>query len=518
MLKRKNINIATNISFSIIFLATLMIALFFHRDFLIYRDFSIIWHGALLFSDGYSPFKDFIMPISPVSILITGLFLSFTEKSWMAFQIFQLILNIILLIAVTIFLNKYEKNKLIAFVSVLIFSFFYLFFLTHPWYNNLGAFFLITGILLSNYDSKKLLFLSGIISGLTFFTKLDFGLMAFISSLIIIFQKNKNNSKQEITLNISVFLFAFISFVIIFLSSYESEILQQTIALSSEVAANRFERIFKILAAKNLILVFLGLWCIFFYSRQKFHFLSYGLIMISAAITSSLGGIEHSHYYFIFVLPPIVYEYFKNSFLKKYLPIIITAILFLIFPIAKLSVHIYENIYYDNYESEFFNKRNISSNVQITNLDKCSIYLKNIYGPSDFCKIKKLVQDKIDTTPNKIKILNISEINFLGTQLGQAPIKYHPIWYKDNQTVNKDLRNDILRKLIEDIYDLVIIQNVSKEYSSSKSRVEMVNLMNSNKNYSKVSRIFQSPACMNKSQTLESCGINIYLKKSTYDL
>ncbi len=517
MFKRKNINEVINISASVIFVTFVMVTLFFQRDFLFYRDFSIIWHGALLFAEGYSPFKDFIMPISPVSILLTGSFLSLTEKSWIAFQVFQIILNFILLISVTIFLYKYEKNKLTIFLSVLIFSFFYLIFLTHPWYNNLGAFFLIITIFLSNLDSKKSLLLCGMISGLAFFTKLDFGLMTLISSLIIILYRNFNGSKKKLILHTFIFLFAFFSFVIIFLSNYELEILKQTLSLSSEVATNRFGRFAGIFSLKNLILIILGLLCIFLFSRESSQYLSYGLILISAAITSSLGGIEHTHYYFMFILPPLFYAFLQNDLLKKYLFIIGPAILFLVFPAAKLNIHIFENIYYDSYESEYFNKRNISSEIQISRLNKCSIHLKNVYGPSDFCEIKKLLQKKIDVHKNKIKILNVSEINFLGTQLGQDPIKLHPIWYKDSQTVNKDLKNKILNELINNFYDVVIVQTVNEKFSSHESRISMINIMNANEDYSKVSKVYESPSCMTESQALPNCGIYIYLKKSTYD-
>jgi hypothetical protein len=124
MIKEKIIGLISSYSAAVIFLSLLIFSLFFQRDFLIYRDFSIIWHGALLTAEGYTPWNDFIMPISPLSIYFVGLFLSLTEKSWLAFQVFQIIMNCILLAFVSIFLIKFEKNKILIILSLFTFTFF----------------------------------------------------------------------------------------------------------------------------------------------------------------------------------------------------------------------------------------------------------------------------------------------------------------------------------------------------------------------------------------------------------
>ena len=135
-----------------------LIIIFFQREFLIYRDFSILWHGSLLISDGYSPFKDFIMPISPISIYLCSFFLILFDKTWFVFQITQMIFSIGLLIIVCTFLNEHEKKKIVVQISLGIFTLFYLLLLTHPWYNNFGAFFLLLACFLAFQNSKLLIF------------------------------------------------------------------------------------------------------------------------------------------------------------------------------------------------------------------------------------------------------------------------------------------------------------------------------------------------------------------------
>ena len=113
MFKQTIIKLASSYSALVIFLSFVLVSLFFQRDFLIYRDFSIIWNGALLVAEGYKPWADFIMPISPLSIYLLGLFLSLTEKTWLAIQIFQIIMNCILLALVANFLIKFERKKIL---------------------------------------------------------------------------------------------------------------------------------------------------------------------------------------------------------------------------------------------------------------------------------------------------------------------------------------------------------------------------------------------------------------------
>ena len=205
MLKEKIIKLISSYSAAVIFLSLLIFCLFLQRDFLIYRDFSIIWHGALLVAEGYTPWNDFIMPVSPLSIYFVGLFLSLTEKSWLAFQIFQIIMNCILLALICIFLIKFERNRILIIISLITFAFFYLIFLTHPWYNNFGSFFLLVSIILANYRSKALIFFSGIFSALTIFIKIDFGFMAAFSAFAVIFYRFKNNDRKLLFQNISIF-------------------------------------------------------------------------------------------------------------------------------------------------------------------------------------------------------------------------------------------------------------------------------------------------------------------------
>lgn len=470
-----------------------------------------MWHGALLVSEGYRPWEDFIMPISPVSIYLVGIFLSFTEKSWLAFQLFQLLMNFLFLALISLYLVKFEKNRMVVISSLIIFTSFYLLLLTHPWYNIFGAFFLLISIFLASYQSKILLYFAGIFSALTIFTKLDFGILASFSVIAIIFGELLYKNKKLLLQNILTFLIGLISFFIFFISLYQEEILQQTIGIYSEITSNRLNRLLRIIEIKNISLISIGLWCILVARKHKKHFLLYGLIVLSSVATSMFGGIEYTHYYFVFVFPPIIYLCFHKKILKNHLIILLPMMIYLIIPSIRWNAHIIENNFTNSFESEYFNKRNISRDKEIINLNLCSDYLKNIYGPKDFCDLMEMLETEVNFFENdKDSILNISELNFIGAQLGIAPIKDHPIWYKSGQTMNKNFREKIYSEIEHGDYNIILIQKVQKKYSSNKTRIEMINFLNQSKIYIKTKKVYQSPMCMIGNRSIQECGIYVF--------
>ncbi len=513
MFKEKIIKLISSYSAVVIFLSLLIFCLFLQRDFLIYRDFSIIWHGALLVAEGYSPWIDFIMPVSPISIYFVGLFLSLTEKSWLAFQISQIIMNCILLAFISIFLIKFERNRILIILSLITFAFFYLIFLTHPWYNNFGSFFLLVSIMLANYHSKVLIFFSGIFSALTIFIKVDFGFMAAFSAFAIIFFRFKNNERKLLIQNISIFFLGLFSFLIFFISLYQDQVLQTTIETMSIVSMGRFERIYRILEIKNIFLIYIALWCIFFVSKYKKHFFSYGLVIFSSVITSIFGGLEHTHYYFMFALPPILYFCFQEKEKNKHLFVLLPMIIYLTIPALRLNAHIAENYLTGSFESEYFNKRNIKPDIEIISLESCSKYLVNVYGPSDFCSLEKMLGIHLKASENETsQILNISELNFLGAHYRISPKKNHPLWYKYGQTINEDFTEIIYAEINNGDYKHILVQLVPENYSSQKSREELINYIKKTKRYSLDEKIYESPMCMIIGRSIQECGIYSFQK------
>jgi hypothetical protein len=481
-----------------------------------FRDFSILWHGGLLVSEGLSPWKDFIMPVSPISIYLTGLALSIFPQNWLTFQLLQLGINIIFLILIFFFLNKYEKNRFVTLISLALFSFSYLLLLTHPWYNNFAALFLVMAIFLSSLQNKLSILLSGVIASITVFTKLDFGLLAFSSCALIIlynfFTKDGDFFKSAL-----LFLIGFFACSFFVISLYQDQTLLQTLEIYKETVQNRVNRLSKLLDSKNIFLVSIGIWCIFVGFRANRHFILYGLIILSACATSIFGGLEHTHFYYIFVIPPIIFFCYKTEY-KLHLLILIPMFISLLLPSLRLSAHVIENITFNHYESEFFNYRNISAQNNIINLNSCSKYLKNVYAPSDFCNIKEIILKNLNKKDySEDPILNITELNFIGAELGIPPLKGHPLWYKTSQTVTKNLQYKIENEILAGKYKIVLLQNVEKDYSSHITRKQMIKSLSGNEKYFKVNDEFDSPMCMIGDRKKNECAIHIFIRKTSGD-
>ena len=489
---------------------------FFERELLIYRDFSYIWHGALLVSEGYSPWKDFLMPVGPISIYFTGLFLMITEKSWFSLQIFQLFMNFVSLILACLILSKYEKDKNVIRAGLIVFTTFYLLFLTHPWYNNFGAFFLLLSILLANYHSRLLLGLAGITVVIAFASKPDFGALAFLCSSAIIFYQSPMGYRVIFYKKYLPFLLGVIGFFLFYIAQYDYEILKNSLDGMREMAGNRGNRISRLLEPKYFLLIFLGLWVIIFPGRQLKHFFSYGLIILSSAITAMLGGLEHTHYYYVFVIPAILFFCYQNNLYKKHLYFIVPIVIVLAMPMLRFTTNTVENTLFGHYESEYFDSRSISSDVDLIDLAKCSKSFKNIFGPRDVCEIFNILdRNVLKLNASKHPILNITELRSLDLLvLGIPPMKNHPLWYKTLLTSAPELDRELLRNMQSDLFSIILIQQVPLAYSSGEKRQEMIQQLQNNTAYYELPRVFKSPMCVKSKIRLDECGIKIYVHKS----
>ena len=50
--------------------------MFLARNYMYFRDYSIIFDGAYRISQGYAPYKDFGLPLGPISFYLPTLFIA----------------------------------------------------------------------------------------------------------------------------------------------------------------------------------------------------------------------------------------------------------------------------------------------------------------------------------------------------------------------------------------------------------------------------------------------------------
>ena len=203
--------------FFLVFFFLFYLFLFSQREFIFFRDYSIIYEGAYRISLGQIPFNDFGLPIGPVSLLFpTGnvvlwTFLGYSHNfSNYPKSPFVLIFHSLL--------KKLKTKKIILLISLFFFIFFYLILLSHPWYNTTATILLFAHFWLALNNNRLSIILCGFLCCLTFLTKQDFGLICFILSSLIILKANYNTEinslykKIKITDKKTLFQDNFISF------------------------------------------------------------------------------------------------------------------------------------------------------------------------------------------------------------------------------------------------------------------------------------------------------------------
>ena len=103
-------------------------------------------------------------------------------------------------------------------MSLFIFVFFYILFLTHPWYNTTALLLFLCSLRLALNNNKKFIFISGVLAGISFLTKQDFGFICCVLNASIILKVHYNPHIESLYKNFQfkdnkIFVIKFILFI-----------------------------------------------------------------------------------------------------------------------------------------------------------------------------------------------------------------------------------------------------------------------------------------------------------------
>ena len=494
------------------FCITLLLLNFSYQRFLPYRDYLVIWNGATLVNNGLSPFKDFLMPVSPITIILVGFYQKYVGESYLIFQSFQLLVNFLNLWMITVLLIKFERSTSAIVLGMLFFSIFYLIFLNHPWYNNLAVLGFLFCTLMLTYKNRLLFLLAGTVSSALLFIKIDFAVLTLVSSAILIFRYSQDKDWEFLGQAISLYCLGFVASTFYFMQLYTSENFLAVTELGVSHGEQILMRLKRVASIQSIAHIGIGLFSLFLSAYYSKIFLIYGLIILIAFITSIMGGIFYTHFYYVFTIPAILLFCHKNTELRKYLVFIIPISIILILPMAKLLILNIEGVAMGRYTSDQYNSRNLKNDIDIIELSQCSERWLNMHGPRDLCALRSLLQNSLELLkPNDRFVLNVSELNFLNAELGAIQLNNHPIWYKNHVTVSVKLQDQIFKDIKNSSYPIALIQNVPSSLISSNARKEMIEMLEANKNYFKVPKTFKGPSCIYKGTNISECGITIFM-------
>ena len=502
--------------FTVIIIICLSLFSIFHfREFLIYRDFLIIWDGIQEIRGGRSFYENIIIPIGAFTFHFTYVFLEIFGNSWYVLQISQIFLNCIVLITAYLILRKHEDNKYIVYIALIIFAFIYLILLNHPWYNNLAALLTLLVFYLIDFKIKTIIILAGVVNGLLFVTKYDFGAYTFMAATIYLFF-NSNKSFIDFFKKFLLFASAICLIISIEYIFYSQEMIDQILKLMFLNADSRSYRFFESINFLNICKFYLSLWCLFYGWGGNKIFLLAGLIMLVSLLSDLTGGIFYTHYYYLFILPSMLNQIRLKHNLRKHFLINSLIVLIIILPSMRLAFFSYENLFKDYADQEYFNYRDLNTEIEIIDLGECFPELKRLLGPADICSLKSRL-DKLAKLNKQIIILNLTQLGFMDNQKYFEKDSPIPLWWKNGVTISKSLETELISKVQSSYYDLVLIEYVDKSISSHAFRNSLKKIADDNKELELIVSDIHSPSCLKK-KPISNCGIYMYYSKSLTSL
>ena len=138
-------------------------------------------------------------------------------------------------------------------------------------------------------------------------------------------------------------------------------------------------------------------------------------------------------------------------------------------PSIRLAFFSYENLLKGYADQEYFNYRDLNTEIEVIDLGECFPELKRLLGPANICSIKNRL-DKLAKLNKQIKILNLTQLGLLDNQKYYEKDSPLPLWMKNGVTISKSLEIELISKVQSSYYDLVLIESVDMGISSHAFR------------------------------------------------
>lgn len=173
----------------ILLCVSMLLALDSQRSYVFFRDYAITFEGAYRLFLGQLPYRDFGMPVGPVSLLIPSVFFRAFGADWEVFHVSQLFQNCVLLLLIWGVLHRLQVRPLTRRLSLLSYTLFSLSLLSHPWYNISGHMLMAGTLLLGLGTSWTSVIAAGLMAGLGILSKQDFGALGLLMCSAVIAHK-----------------------------------------------------------------------------------------------------------------------------------------------------------------------------------------------------------------------------------------------------------------------------------------------------------------------------------------
>ena len=450
---------------------------FFQRHFLLFRDYSILWEGAYRLSLGQVPYIDFGTPVGPVSFVIPAIFFKLFSASWFVMQLSQMFENALLLVLAYLLLKRLQFTQVNINKAIACFSFLYLVFLSHPWYNSSAFLCFLTSMVLLLSTSRWSLMVAGFMGGICFLAKQDYGVMNLcLGSLVILLtQAQQYGPYRQITFQLSalkdlnrlksivsagvLFLSCFVLPIVIFISMVDSTHFFYWFNYGQAPHEIRKIHIWDFANHGNLFLPA----CIAFYFAYRTvrtDVLFAGIFFICAFIVSSTSGLDYTAFFFFLFLPLLLQTVNDKGLVsKRWLSILLTlAVLTCIAFPAKYMYRLVQTTIMA--KAEPFSFRHVYVTRPVQAYPESMPFFKNVMGSDDSVVMIKQLQEIAKANPDKtLEVLNISELTPIYAELGSAPPLHYPLWYHTKISLFPREIKMIDRDIDENKFDIILLQD-----------------------------------------------------------
>ncbi len=486
---------------SVFLCLSILLYIFSFRKIIFFRDYAIIFEGALRLSLGQIPFNDFGIPMGPISLVIPAIFFKLFGVNWSIFQLSQMLINAFILLVYTNIILIITNKKFIIFSFVITFSFYYLIFITHPWYNTTALLFYLAALFFSLQKNKLWWLMSGISASFCIFSKQDYGILCIFSIVFVNFiiysnylELNKLKSfynyrcflNVELISNIVFFCFGYFLIFVFFLFLWEVnfDTALYWFNYGQEYQSKRIITLDIIYSAR----FWLSIFCLYLAIINKSNYLVISSVIIfSSVVVSYTSGLEFTSHFDIALYIGIFVTLFPfNKLISIFTLIKIVTIVLIIFSSSQNFVqanNIYESIFLRKVEPPyFFNYRMVGDRV--IKYSGVLTAFNGSYLPNETINaLEKLATDVgvKDHSEKNLKMLNISELTPLYSALNIFPPKGMPLWYDSRVILFDRELNKIVDCIKNSEFDIILIQLT--HHDANKDYALLIKTVDENSNY-----------------------------------
>jgi hypothetical protein len=485
------------------------------RKIIFFRDYAIIWDGAVRMLQGQYPFADFGMPTGPVSLFLPYLFFKLFGVSWPVFQAAQFLINLLLLANLLWLQIQLGEQRWIRLSSAVLFTLCYLLLLTHPWYNTTALLLAMTGFNLLLMPDLWAKVVAGAVAALCIFTKQDFGGLFILSALLLLFWNASMQRRalaqvgKELLLGAS----AFGVVCLIICLAYDS------MHLSYWFNYGQAPHVRRSLSSANLLDWTFLIGCAFLlmsYGAKSKALLVYGLLVLMSWVTNQTSGLYFTHYYGLLAAIPLLTLGFREPRVHKLRLVLPAIALMLVWRPLMHSSAVLLNVVQSQPEHYFFAAGLLPvKRPQAIDLGQCNAVMSHIYGPADICELQTLVNEKIHKgkTAAKGQILNMTELTPLTWTLNmQAPL-HHPLWYDPNVLYFSGEHARLLEEIDVGKFDLILLQGTHSGFTSIHAQV--LKVIEESGRYEQASKVYASPSNLTDCGFAFGCQIHVFWRAPT---